>query len=140
MRPRPIRVTGPYLHTTGPQKGRKFVTAYYADGRKTTKLYSRYLMEEKLGRELDPSETVDHVDEDKTNDSIDNLAVLPLKENIQKNFKETRPMKFIEFVCPVCQQTAVKRKANVDKNRRQGKSGPFCSKKCAGKSGSPGGT
>lgn len=46
--------------------------------------YARYLMAVKLGRFLRSDEQVDHIDNDKTNDSIDNLQILTMRENIQK--------------------------------------------------------
>ena len=44
----------------------------------------------KLGRYLQPGEEVDHIDNDKTNDSIDNLQILTGEENIRK-YRDTLP-------------------------------------------------
>ena len=59
------------------------------------KLYflARHLMELKEERILDRDEQVDHVDEDKTNDHIDNLQILPVSENIKKNREYSRKIK-----------------------------------------------
>ena len=61
------------------REGRKIVCLYkYESGkeiRKTT-AYARYLMSVKLGRYLTADEEVDHIDEHKTNDTIDNLQIL----------------------------------------------------------------
>lgn len=81
-----------YLATM--KDGRKAITMYkwLGDGKKKMErmLYSRYLMSVKLGRRLLPSETVDHIDDDKANDSIDNLQILSLGENQKKYFAKVK--------------------------------------------------
>jgi hypothetical protein len=47
-------------------------------------LYARYLLECKLGRKLTALEQADHIDNDKLNDELDNLAVLSQEENHAK--------------------------------------------------------
>lgn len=51
----------------------------------TTHQLARVLMEIKLGRRLSGNETVDHIDNDKTNDSSENLQVLTRAENAKKS-------------------------------------------------------
>ena len=46
--------------------------------------YARYLMAVKLGRFLRKDEQVDHIDNDRTNDVIENLQILSQTENIKK--------------------------------------------------------
>lgn len=46
--------------------------------------YHRALMEQHLGRYLRPDEQVDHIDKDKTNNTISNLRVINFKEH-QRN-------------------------------------------------------
>lgn len=58
---------------------------------RTTISYARYLMSVKLNRFLDRNEEVDHIDNDKTNDSIENLQILSSKENKEK-FLRTLPL------------------------------------------------
>ena len=41
-------------------------------------------MENHLGRLLEDWETVDHIDNDETNDEISNLQILSLQDNILK--------------------------------------------------------
>lgn len=126
-----MRINGPYVHTTGKLKGRRYINII--DGsKKTTMLYSRYLMQEHLGRTLLPSEHVDHIDEDKTNDNIDNLQILSLSENAKKAALKRLP-KWVEFICPVCGNSAKKLKRIVDHNLKMGKAGPYCGRRCAGK-------
>lgn len=52
--------------------------------------YARYLMSVKLGRILRDDEHVDHIDNNKLNDCIDNLQILSSKENIKK-YQATLP-------------------------------------------------
>ena len=51
---------------------------------RTTIALARYKMSVKLGRMLRDDEQVDHIDNDKTNDSIDNLQLLTPEENRAK--------------------------------------------------------
>src|SRR5690242_17532535 len=61
--------------------------------------YARYLMAVKLGRFLTEHEHVDHIDNDKTNDSLDNLQILSQREN---SIKSAAPKIYVEFRCPIC--------------------------------------
>lgn len=123
-----MKVFGPYLR----KDGRKHVVIQHDNGKKQTQSYPRFLMEEYLGRKLLPEETVDHIDNDKTNNAIENLQILSLTENIQKAQKRN-PRKIFKFVCPQCGQPAEKYLNEVLGNRKKARAGPFCSRSCAGK-------
>lgn len=58
-------------------------------GKRLGTSYARYLMSVKMGRYLndDGSETVDHIDNDPTNDDINNLQILSQSDNIKKYSK-----------------------------------------------------
>ena len=72
-----LKVYGPY---TSKCDGRKRVVFYYSDKSTSTTSYARYLYEQANG--ILPDElTVDHIDEDFTNDELDNLQPLTLLEN-----------------------------------------------------------
>lgn len=63
-------------------------TLLLANGKqRSSTQYARYLLAVKLGRFLTQTETVDHIDGDKTNDDINNLQILSRKENIRKSQK-----------------------------------------------------
>lgn len=66
-------------------ENRKNVVLYNSHSDRSTVSYARYLMSVKLGRFLLRSEEVDHIDEDKTNDSLSNLQILSTAENLRKN-------------------------------------------------------
>lgn len=92
--------------------------------------YARYLMENHLKRVLGRFETVDHIDQDKTNDVLENLQVLDLKEHIRLDAKRViQP----EYHCVICDDILIgKTTASVRANAKLGRSGPFC-KKCQAK-------
>ena len=54
----------------------------------------------KIGRLLTAEEQVDHIDNDKSNNDINNLQILTPSENARKD--KTKPL--IEMTCPNCQQ------------------------------------
>ena len=89
-----IKVYGPYLR----EDGRKHVIWYDTKTKqRRTQSYPRYLMEQHLGRKLLPEETVDHINEDFTDDRIENLQLLSTAENNRKaNLGRPSPLKGIE--------------------------------------------
>lgn len=80
------------------KENRKTLILYNSPKDRSSTQYARYLMAIKLGRFLMNGETVDHIDGDKTNDSIDNLQLLSRAENIRKSCKKPD----IILKCPVC--------------------------------------
>lgn len=123
-----IIVYGPYLSTSD----NRYVVKEIGPGHKKSKLYARYLVEQNLGRELIDDESVDHIDRNKLNDSLDNLRVISLKQNISDDVKR---VKLIEIICVRCGAIAFKKARNIKNNAKQGKAGPFCSRSCCGKYG-----
>ena len=69
---------------TNKENRRVLVLKRKTDKKLCSTQYARYLLACKLGRYLKENETVDHIDNDKTNDSLENLTVLSRKENISK--------------------------------------------------------
>jgi hypothetical protein len=123
-----MKIYGPYTR----KDGRKHVVIIYDDGRRQTKSYPRLLMEQHLGRELTKDETVDHINNDFTDDRIENLQLLSLVDNVSKAAK-LRTRKTYKFMCPCCGIEAEKFFDQVKHNWNKDKSGPYCSRKCAGK-------
>lgn len=74
--------------------------------------YARYLMSVKEKRVLDKNEHVDHKDNDKTNDDIDNLQIMTLSENTKKAAK-LHGRKYVKLRCPNCGQIFERRKGNT---------------------------
>jgi HNH endonuclease len=122
-----MKVYGPYLR----KDGRKHVVIVHADGSKTTKSYPRLIMENHLGRELTKDETVDHINNDFTDDRIENLQVLSLEDNVKKSFI---PAIYLELTCKCCGKIFKRRKAVHEyETKIRNKDGPYCSHRCVGK-------
>ena len=91
-----MHILGPYIYPSGPNEGRRYVITVDG-GKRKQMLYSRWLMQEHLGRELLPDEHVDHIDEDKTNDRLDNLQILSPAANSRKSATgRPSPLKGVE--------------------------------------------
>ena len=126
-----MKVYGPYTRKDGRQH-----VVLYKDGVRKTVSYPKYLLEQKIGRLLLPSETCDHIDNDHTNNCLDNLQVLTRSNNARKQMT-LKPAEVKTFICPVCNTSFTKRLSIVRGNLRKGRSGPYCSRSCAGKGGHP---
>ena len=126
------RVTGPWTHSNG--SGRKIVMIVYGDGSKECTSYARYLMEQHLGRELGPDETVDHVNEDPSDDRLENLQLLSREENARKSAYRGGP-EMVDFLCAWCACNGRQEAKNARSNNKKGRAGPFCSRRCAGQYG-----
>ena len=100
---------------------------------RTTISYARYLMSIHEKRILNKDEHVDHIDEDKTNDVIDNLQILSNAENSEKSRKYRGVKKEIStLVCPVCGITFEVNSYKVKYKMKNGYK-PTCSRSCGGK-------
>lgn len=66
-------------------QGRKVVVLVSHDGKQRCTAYARYLMAVKSKRYLNQGQTVDHINEDKTDDRLQNLQILPKADNIRKH-------------------------------------------------------
>jgi hypothetical protein len=109
------------------------MSIYFEDGTKSTKSYPKWLMEQKLGRELHPTkETIDHIDGDFTNNDFSNLRIVPMGKHAKE---DSVYVKDVKVICLQCGDEFYRRARDLDRNARLGKAGPFCSKQCAGKYG-----
>lgn len=128
-----MKINGPYVHSTGKLKGRAYVVLT-DESKRTTMLYSRYLMQQKIGRKLDYDETVDHIDNDFTNDDISNLEIKTRAKNAAKWHVDVEStIEYGTYECPLCGKEFQKDARHVRHNRKQGKAGPFCSRSHAAK-------
>lgn len=122
------KVYGPYLR----KDGRKHVILIKGRHRRTVS-YPKFLVEQRMGRLLTEDETVDHQDRDFTNDDPDNLIIRTRSRHASVDAIRVTPL---TLQCPTCGNSFETTKlAQVRGNRRRGKAGPFCSKKCAGRYG-----
>jgi hypothetical protein len=69
---------------------------------RTTISYARYLMSIHLKRYLTQDEHVDHINEDKADDRIENLQILAQQQNNYKSAKHRGGRKYVLYECPAC--------------------------------------
>lgn len=109
--------------------GRFYVEIVYFDGKRRTCSYARFLMEQSLKRELTSYEHVDHIDENKTNDIIQNLQILSDKKNTTKNAihrgLNTGENIYSEYKCLECKKLFKRLTCYVKDEQKT-----FCSRKC----------
>lgn len=123
-------VNGPYRFDY--DKRRSFVVITYNDGSKTTQSYPRYLVEQKLGRQLSAKEEVHHIDGNPDNSNFDNLMVIDSTEHRHNHSK----YKFHSSIeqCIICGKIFTyteQMKRNYYYNTRKFEnSNPTCSKMC----------
>jgi hypothetical protein len=81
--PEYTKVHGPY--NSGKDKRARVILRNSEAGLKTCKLLARIIIECNISRQLTSQETVDHIDGNPLNDSLDNLQILSLSENARKS-------------------------------------------------------
>ena len=123
-------VTGPYLR----KDGRKHLCLRSTISKKKRTLsYPKALIEIHIGRCLVGNETVDHKDEDFTNNNIDNLRILSRSDNSKRSAKNRN---IVYGVCPMCKSTFELSVNQINQQTRKSddrnKAGPFCGRKCSG--------
>lgn len=113
---------------------RRVILLVRNDNSQTSISYARYLMSCHLNRYLSKEEHVDHIDNDKLNDMIENLQILSIEENNYKS-RVNLGIKLAEDItltCPVCSNEFPRPSRNIKHKLESGKS-PCCSRKCGGK-------
>lgn len=115
-----MKVYGPYKR----KDGRLVIIKYMPHGTSITQSYPRFLMEQHLGRKLLATEVVDHINNNPSDNRIENLQVTSYKVN---NTKDRNPPQMEEFECPRCGKifkslTKYYKIAQL----RLGKAGPYC--------------
>jgi hypothetical protein len=119
-----IKVYGPYSRK---EDDRKVVVLRLADGSLTTKSYARFLYEQKHGEIENKNLTVDHIDEDVTNDVLENFDLLTRAENIKKS---ARVLMYVG-ICPNCNKEFSRAMSQAKRTLDKGLK-PRCSKQCSG--------
>jgi|SRR6185436_6817105 len=121
------KIHGPYKR----RDGRQIVIVVNDDGTRRTVSYPKFLVEEHLGRILDPDlETIDHIDSNFDNNNLDNLRIV---ERSQHSGDDTRRVKLVKFDCAWCGKEFERSPRLVRDKAKKNKAGPFCSRGCAGK-------
>jgi hypothetical protein len=92
---------------------------------------ARYLMSVHLGRRLRPEEHVDHVNNIKTDDRIENLQILSIGENTRKYMLQAGKANImLDLVCPICKQHYQTMRGKYNRKLSRGTT-PTCSYACA---------
>lgn len=86
--------------------------------------YARYMMSVKLKRLLLQSEHVDHIDNNRTNDVIENLQILSPLENVRKSAKGRS---LVDLICDNCSKPFTREKRLLHTPRKY----TCCSVACA---------
>jgi hypothetical protein len=117
--------TGYKLYVVFHNKMKRRMACLVSKKDRTTISYARYLMSVHLGRKLTPFETVDHIDGNKLNDSLENLQILSNADNVRKSAKGRM---MVTMICPVCSSyfTKERRQTHIIK----GGSPSCCSRNC----------
>lgn len=123
-----MQIFGPYTNNCN----RLFIITI-DNGKRRTISYPRYLMEQKLGRPLEPQEDVHHIDENPLNNELSNLEIRMHGEH-QKEHSLKAPLE-IKYNCDWCGKEFI-----LSKNQRGEYMHPrkkrgtrhFCSRRCAG--------
>lgn len=122
-----VVLNGPYVNN----EGRRII---FVINPKTNKRqcisYARYLMAEHLGELIDDDMTVDHINNNCLDDRIENFQLLSRIDNARKSIK---PEEMYYFDCPICKKPTFRPMSQVKHNWKNGKQGPYCSRRCAGK-------
>lgn len=66
------------------REGRRVVDLFNSNNDRTTISYARYLMSVSLKKYIPKKYEIDHIDNNKTNDSLENLQLLLPKDNLAK--------------------------------------------------------
>lgn len=109
---------------------RKTLILYNSHKHRSSTQYARYLLAVSLGRYLNSDETVDRIDGDKHNNSLDNLQILSIEDNTSKSRKKPD----VQLVCPVCNTEFSRTRTQLRGRRHLIESGTIaCSRVCGGK-------
>lgn len=111
---------------SGRDMGRKQVILYNSHKDKSSVSHARYLMSVHLGRFLEDDEYVDHINNDYTDDRIENLQILSPTENVRKSAPSAV---YLKLRCPHCLTVFLKKK-KISHLTIKDKKADFCSRSC----------
>lgn len=108
------------------KKEKRFYVQLVSKAKRTTISFAKFVLSINLGRVLTKQEEVDHIDNNKLNDNVDNLQILTQEENQNKYISSITTQQ--EIKCHYCSNLTVKTKSKIASNRFT-----FCSVDCKNK-------
>jgi hypothetical protein len=122
-------VYGPYNGNDNRQR----CVLYFDDQTTTSRSYAKLLLEVKLGRRLTPQEEADHINDDHTDDSENNIQLLSREQNIQKQREYIdENLEVYGFHCAVCETPFLMKKHARNQQLKQSTTGlAFCNPVCS---------
>lgn len=116
-------------------ENRKILDLFNSNSERTTISYARYLMGVKLGFEVPEEYEVDHKDNNKTNDDINNLQLLTQEQNLLKQqwWYNAMIQVWHIFPCSYCHGLFYITDRQLKGRRSQGVEHEFCSRSCSAK-------
>lgn len=103
---------------------RRVATLRSRSGKMTSMSYAKYLYTSHYKCDIPEGDQVDHINEDKMDDRIENLQVISKNYNIKRS---TYRSEMVELVCPVCGVHFLLRKGNLSTHKNA-----CCSRRCGG--------
>lgn len=112
---------------------RKYVSLYNSDNEKTIISYARYLMCVYLGYVLSSDLEVDHINDDKTDDRLENLQVLTAEQNkLKEHYRYLMEEQICYgFHCACCETPFLITEREWKKRLHHKVELAFCSRSCA---------
>lgn len=100
-----------------------------------TMTYARYLMSVKLGHEIPDGFEVDHINNDKTDDCIENLQILTAEQNRLKQawWYSAMIVQWTIVPCDYCRELMYITQGEINNRIRKGVHNLFCSRSCSAK-------
>lgn len=104
---------------------RRLVCLIRYDGKRHTMSYAKYIYTSHYCCDIPKGYEVDHINNDKMDDRIENLQLLSSSDNRRKSHSKTE---MILLKCPICHKQFLFEKRNLSTHPQ-----PCCSRKCGGK-------
>lgn len=113
--------------------GRKYICLFNSNSDRTIISYARYLYGVKLGYEVPAEYEVDHRDNDRTNDDINNLQLLTQEENRLKQewWVTLMVVQWHIIPCDYCKELFYITQREINNKIAQNVTSLCCSKKCS---------
>ena len=105
-----------------------YIRVWLSDGRVIGE--HRFIMEQKIGRKLQPNEIVHHKDGNKKNNHIDNLSI---ETRSFHSASHQEPGEMISLLCDYCNKPFTREMYRIRTKRKHGQKFFYCSRSCGTK-------